>query len=140
MRRGHLHTAAAQEDHGDERPRRVKAVGPARDRSDFAVESFRWSIREARSNVLENAIHVLVDGIGDALEVLKPAVARFGDPESKPAASHIDLSPVEDRCKRFFQQVGSEKGLVRVFEFRQCLLLDFRQVPSALLKRPPRAL
>jgi hypothetical protein len=72
--------------------------------------------------------------------VLKPAVARLGDPESKSAASHVDLPPVEDCRERLFQDVGPEEGLIRALKFHQGLFFDIRQVPSALLKRPPRPL
>lgn len=132
-----MHTSAAQEDHGDERPGGVKAVGAAGDGPDLAVESFGGPVRQARADVLEDSLQVLLDGEGDAFEVLKAAVTRFRDPELEPATSDVDLTPVEDGRQGLLEHVGSEEWLVRLFELRQRLGLDIRQVPRALLQGPP---
>ena len=98
-----MNAAAAQEDHRDQRLRRVKAEGPSCDYSNLPVESLDATVVEAVPDVLEDTIAVLADSPGELDEGREPRAAGPGEPLVEFLAGELDRGKVEDPRERLLE-------------------------------------
>jgi len=118
----------------------VKAVGSAGDGSSLAVEALDAAVVDARTDVLEDAVAVGCDGLGELDERFEPGASSPGEPLVELGRGDVDLAAVEDGDEGLLEQIGSKEGLVGSLEGLELVALEPGEVPRVFLERPPSLL
>jgi len=125
-------TAAAEEEHPDQRARAMEAEGPPRDHSQLVVEALGDAVGQTRLDVGEDAIFVLLDGPGDSGEGLELRVRGPRDPAVDLVPGRVGAGLFEDGGERFLEQVGAVEGFVVLSDRGQPVPFLGAEIPAIL--------
>lgn len=118
----------------------MKAEGTTSDDPRLTVEALDATVVEASADVREDAFAVLLDRVAGSHESRPPRRLRPLNPLVEFLGCDVDLSTVQDREERLLEQVGAVDRQVLLFEVGEFRLLEFGEIPMALLQRPPSLL
>jgi hypothetical protein len=100
-----------------------------------AIESFAASAVQARGDVGDDPLDVLLDGARDLAERGQPRTHRPADPVEQLVACDVDLGAIEDLRERLLEQVGAIQRPVGPLHVGELASFDIGEVPRILLQR-----